>query len=278
MPTTRRPAAPTPPAFWHHGTPNIGAPPEPLFAAADRLAIRWVSYSTGLGTAARRHFRAATIGSAAADVAAVVDALGVDRFAVLGHSGGGPHVLVCAVLIPTVWSPPCARRGWRRSPPRASIGSWAWSRRALPRCGPRPRAGRRRPPTRRREWRPPRVHARGHGGAVGRVGWLGTVVGPAVAAGPGGLIDDDIAYVSPWGFDPGSIEAPVLFVHGGRDRIVPSVRTACGSRSGADPRSCVCRPTTATSRSCAKPSPPARVAQAASAVAALPIRSRKLSQ
>ena len=26
--------------FWHHGTPNIGAPPEPLFAAAARLGIR----------------------------------------------------------------------------------------------------------------------------------------------------------------------------------------------------------------------------------------------
>ena len=30
--------------FWHHGTPNIGAPPEPLFPAAARLGIRWVSY------------------------------------------------------------------------------------------------------------------------------------------------------------------------------------------------------------------------------------------
>src|SRR3712207_7776686 len=30
--------------FWHHGSPNIGAPPEPLFSAADRLGIRWVSY------------------------------------------------------------------------------------------------------------------------------------------------------------------------------------------------------------------------------------------
>ncbi len=26
--------------FWHHGTPNIGAPPAPLFAAADQLGIR----------------------------------------------------------------------------------------------------------------------------------------------------------------------------------------------------------------------------------------------
>jgi hypothetical protein len=25
---------------WHHGTPNIGSPPEPLFAAASRLGIR----------------------------------------------------------------------------------------------------------------------------------------------------------------------------------------------------------------------------------------------
>jgi hypothetical protein len=31
-------------AFWHHGTPNFGEPPEPLFAAADRLGVRWVSY------------------------------------------------------------------------------------------------------------------------------------------------------------------------------------------------------------------------------------------
>jgi pimeloyl-ACP methyl ester carboxylesterase len=30
--------------FWHHGTPNIGAPPKPLFAAAARLGIRWASY------------------------------------------------------------------------------------------------------------------------------------------------------------------------------------------------------------------------------------------
>ena len=28
--------------LWHHGTPNIGAPPAPLFAVADRLGLRWV--------------------------------------------------------------------------------------------------------------------------------------------------------------------------------------------------------------------------------------------
>ena len=29
--------------FWHHGPPNSGAPPEPLFAAAAQLGIRCVS-------------------------------------------------------------------------------------------------------------------------------------------------------------------------------------------------------------------------------------------
>jgi pimeloyl-ACP methyl ester carboxylesterase len=52
--------------------------------------------------------------------------------------------------------------------------------------------------------------------------WLNDVVGPAVEAGPGGLIADDLAYVKPWGFNPAEISAPVLVVHGGKDRIVPS--------------------------------------------------------
>jgi pimeloyl-ACP methyl ester carboxylesterase len=52
-----------------------------------------------------------------------------------------------------------------------------------------------------------------------------TVVRPAVAAGPGGLIDDDLAYVAPWGFDPADVAAPTLFVHGGQDRMVPSAHS-----------------------------------------------------
>ncbi len=50
---------------WHHGTPNIGAPPRPLFGAAARLGIRWVSYDRpgyGGSTAApgaRRRLRGA---------------------------------------------------------------------------------------------------------------------------------------------------------------------------------------------------------------------------
>jgi pimeloyl-ACP methyl ester carboxylesterase len=42
-----------------------------------------------------------------------------------------------------------------------------------------------------------------------------------VAGGPDALIDDDLAYVSPWGFDPAAIDVPVLVVHGDADRVVP---------------------------------------------------------
>ena len=34
--------------LWHGGTPNTGAPPEPLFDVADSLGIRWIGYDRGL--------------------------------------------------------------------------------------------------------------------------------------------------------------------------------------------------------------------------------------
>jgi pimeloyl-ACP methyl ester carboxylesterase len=62
---------------WHHGTPNIGLPPEPLFPTSDRLGIRWISFDRpGYGGSSPRPGR--DIASAAADTAAVADALGID--------------------------------------------------------------------------------------------------------------------------------------------------------------------------------------------------------
>ena len=82
------------PVFWHHGTPNVGAPPEPLFAPG----IRWVSYDRpGYGGSTRNPGR--NVADCTADVAAICDALAIDRFCAWGVSGGGPHVVATAALL-----------------------------------------------------------------------------------------------------------------------------------------------------------------------------------
>jgi pimeloyl-ACP methyl ester carboxylesterase len=87
------------PAFWLHGTPNIGPPPEPLFADAARLGLRWLGYDRpGYGGSSARPGR--DVASCASDMALIADRLGIERFAVMGHSGGGPHALAAAALLP----------------------------------------------------------------------------------------------------------------------------------------------------------------------------------
>ncbi|HEY4866084.1 MAG TPA: alpha/beta fold hydrolase, partial [Candidatus Dormibacteraeota bacterium] len=85
--------------FWHHGTPNLGDPPEPLLPAAAQRGIRWVSYDRpGYGGSTPHPGR--DVASAAADVSAIADALGIGQFALMGHSGGGTHALASGALLP----------------------------------------------------------------------------------------------------------------------------------------------------------------------------------
>src|SRR5438270_7799682 len=82
--------------FWQHGTPQTGLPPDPLL---DTPGIRWIGYDRpAYGGSTRLPGRDAA--SAAADVAAIADALDIERFAVVGSSGGGPSALACAALLP----------------------------------------------------------------------------------------------------------------------------------------------------------------------------------
>lgn len=65
-------------------------------------------------------------------------------------------------------------------------------------------------------------HALACAAVFGAWSWMGTVAGQALATGQSGIVDDDLAYVTPWGCDPSKISTPVLFVHGAQDRLVPS--------------------------------------------------------
>jgi pimeloyl-ACP methyl ester carboxylesterase len=51
--------------------------------------------------------------------------------------------------------------------------------------------------------------------------WLHGNTAHGLAPGADGWIDDDLAFVAPWGFEVGDIARPTLIVHGSDDRFVP---------------------------------------------------------
>lgn len=81
------------------GTPGSSTLYERHARDAAERGIRLFSYDRpGYGGSTRRKGR--NVADCAADIAAVCDALGVDRFCVWGISGGGPHALAAAALLP----------------------------------------------------------------------------------------------------------------------------------------------------------------------------------
>ena len=238
--------------FWHHGTPNVGAPPAPLFPAAERLGLRWVSYdrpgyggSTPAGAATWRRRRATspaspTPGASTGSGSWATPAAGPTPWPAVRCSGIGS----------SRWS---AWRGWPRTAPRASTGSRAWPRRAWRPCEPRPTAGGqgalrgRRRRVRPRVHRPPTRHADGG---------VGVVRAWSVRPGGGGGRADRRRprRGHPVGVRPGAGRGPDAA--GARGPRPGRARRARGVAGGALPggRSCGCDRATGTSRS----SPPPR--------------------
>jgi pimeloyl-ACP methyl ester carboxylesterase len=84
------------PVVFHHGTPGsrLGRhPDESVYEGVRAIFYDRPGYG-GSDALPRR-----TVATAAADTSAIADALGIDRFAVEGGSGGGPHALACGALL-----------------------------------------------------------------------------------------------------------------------------------------------------------------------------------
>jgi pimeloyl-ACP methyl ester carboxylesterase len=86
------------PVFLLHGTPGSHSGPVPRTSVLHQLGVRLISYDRpGYGDSDRQPGR--SVAAAAWDVQDLADELGLNTFAVVGRSGGGPHALACAAFI-----------------------------------------------------------------------------------------------------------------------------------------------------------------------------------
>ena len=84
--------------LMHMGTPNGLAPLPPSFVPAFR-GLRPVFYARpGYDESTRQPGR--SVADVVSDTGAILKVLGVEEFATVGWSGGGPHALACAALLP----------------------------------------------------------------------------------------------------------------------------------------------------------------------------------
>jgi len=225
-----------PPVFAMHGTPGVGLLEPKVIRDAHARGLRLVAHDRpGYGDSTRLPGR--RVDHVAADVVAIADQLGVGRFAVWGVSGGGPHALACAALLPdrvvacaAVASPaPFEANGldWTDGMGELNVAEIeilaqgadahiAW------------------------------LHSEAEGmlttdPADLRAG-LATVLSEvdsealtdelaahlhanfrqAVRNGVEGWHDESVSSYEPWGIDLGSIEVPVQIWHGEQDRFVPA--------------------------------------------------------
>jgi pimeloyl-ACP methyl ester carboxylesterase len=163
------------------------------------------------------------------DVAALADALGINRFLVAGHSSGGPYAVACAALLPErvpagIVFGGVTDMGW----PGAWEG-YVESERQLMRLPDEAAAI---------AWCVQRFGADGSGflnasdfefAEADNALFADAQAGPALMAtvaeafrqGVAGYAQDMVVQGRPWPFEPGSIVAPFQVVHGESDVLVP---------------------------------------------------------
>jgi pimeloyl-ACP methyl ester carboxylesterase len=173
----------------------------------------------------------------AANAAAVCDTLGIDRFCVWGISGGGPHALALAALLPERCAAAAALAplapydaeglDWFAGMDEQSVeefGAALAGEEQLRVLLERDRAELMRitPDELVEVWRTLLGLADVE---VITNGQVAAAVLDAIRDGLGqsidGWLDDDIAFVRPWGFELDSIRVPVLHWQGEQDRFVP---------------------------------------------------------
>ena len=221
--------------LFHLGTPSFATTFRQIVDPAAKHGLRTVTYSRpGYANSTAQHGR--SVADAAEDSEAILDALGADHFITVGWSGGGPHALACASLLPERCSAAATIAGLAPY----GVGGLDWLEGMGPENITEFGAG-----------------VRGEQALVefleGEARGMRTLTGGQVADSLGGLVsdvdraalveefadalaysfrgsvsngiagwrDDDLAFARPWGFEPKTIGVPVAIWHGAQDRMVP---------------------------------------------------------
>jgi pimeloyl-ACP methyl ester carboxylesterase len=223
------------PIVFHHGTPSSGRPFEPHIVFAQTHGVRLVSYDrAGYGSSDRDAGR--SVADVVDDVAAIADTFGLERFATWGLSGGGPHALATAAGLPdrvvavataaSVAPPDRPRFDLTDGMGEGNIVEFGLAREG-------------------EEALRPLLEQESAGldelDLQGLVGRMRTVLSDldaatleddfgeymlagfraALARGVDGWLDDDLAFVRPWGFELEAVGAPALVIQGRHDLMVP---------------------------------------------------------
>ena len=223
------------PVFHLHGTPGCRSQYPPFSSRAAAEGIRCISFDRpGYGGSTPAPGR--RVVDVARDVALIADDLGLDRFGVLGFSGGGAPALACAAVLPERVVASVSMAGMA---PYPSDGL-DWFAGMAPSQAADYHLLLRDPAAWEQELRASRERSLSWTMEQFRTAYAAPLseedrsalteewiayrfacVPETWASGHEGARDDALAQVKPWGCDLGRIEVPVQIWHGGRDRLVP---------------------------------------------------------
>jgi pimeloyl-ACP methyl ester carboxylesterase len=223
------------PVLVHAGTPASRHQFGPLTADAATRGLRLISYDRpGYGGSGSQPGRA--VSDCANDVRAICADLTIDRLAMWGWSGGGPHVLACAALLPDLVAAVASLASIAPYDADgldyfAGMGQDNIDDTRLLLADP---AEAREKLDKDREGM---LEASASDLAQGLASllsatdaavltgeladYLADAMHEALAPGSQGWWDDSRAAITPWGFELASISVPVLLLHGRQDKFVP---------------------------------------------------------
>ncbi|MFD9292878.1 alpha/beta fold hydrolase [Streptomyces sp. NPDC060030] len=223
------------PVFLLHGMPGSRLGPAPRGMVLYQRRMQLISYDRpGYGGSDRLPGR--RVRDVIEDVRAIADSLGLERFAVVGRSGGAPHALACAALMPDrvtrsaalVSLAPRDAEGLDWFDGMAASNVLAYSRAVADPDGlaesfiSRSAEIRQNPARLLDDLR--RELTDSDRTVVNDAGIRTMLLAnfrEGLRTSAYGWIDDALAFCRPWGFDPADIRCPVMLWHGVKDVFSP---------------------------------------------------------